>query len=262
MNSKFHNLYQIINDFTKLDRSDIVTNTEFDFNYFQTVYNAVSGRFEIVGDQITIDNKKTLGNLYIEEFINDFAEYWNAIDSIVLRRPVDYKIYLAIKRDMITIMRNFSIYKGTEFFIKFVYDLYVTLTVDEFWMDKFELRSNAVIFANFRNLEYNLTGELSSHVWENIIKPTVHPAGWVCNYFGNEYTEYYDIVSYDNHLRNNYCYIDYAGCNAVINANDDIYDFDAINLFWSELTRLNKVNFQFDVLNTGTAIIDEIDSIR
>jgi hypothetical protein len=259
MTNKYHNLYQIINDFHRIDSIDSIVSEEFDLEYRKTVYNAVSGRFDAVDDVSVVDNKKTLGNLYIEEFINDFASYWRAIDETVARRIPDFDIYVAVKKDMIRLIRSFSIYKGTEFFIKFVYDLYATLTTTEFWLGRFVVVSNSTIFSNFKNLEYNLTGTLPSHVWENIIKPTIHPAGWICNYFGNEYTEYYDIVSYDNHLRNDLCYIDYAGCNSVVNTNAGLYYFDGLLLFGTDLLKTTKTTFQFDVINVGGSIVDEPD---
>lgn len=252
---KYHNLYQIVNDFAKIRDDSVFVNGEFDLEYFQTAYNVVSGQFDVVGDGTTtqtIDNRKQLGNRLIEEFINDFVDYWNNIDSIVEPKLPDEAArtnYRNIKRSMFLVLRSFTIYKGTDFLIRFVYDLYSTLTTTEFWIDSFVVKNFATTFSNSKNLEYNLSGNLPTYVWENVIKPTVHPAGWVCNYFGLEVSEDGNIVSYDDKLRNDYCYIDYAGCNEIVNNNVYIpYDFDGLKIAQSDLLRSNKTRFQFDAI--------------
>ena len=161
---KYHNLYQIVNDFAKIRDDSVFVNDEFDLEYFQTAYNVVSGQFDIVGDGTTtktIDNRKQLGNRLIEEFINDFVDYWNNIDSIVEPKLPDEATrasYRNIKRSMFLVLRSFAIYKGTDFFIRFVHDLYSTLTTTEFWTESFVVRNFATTFSNSKNLEYNLSG--------------------------------------------------------------------------------------------------------
>jgi len=258
---KYHNLYQIVNDFAKLRDDSVFVNDEFDLEYFQTTYNVVSGQFDVVGDGSTtqtIDNRKQFGNRLIEEFINDFVDYWNNIDSIVEPKLPDEtarSAYRNIKRSMFLVLRSFTIYKGTEFLIKFVYDLYSTLTTTDFWTTPFEVKHTAIAFSNSKNLEYNLSGNLPTYVWENVIKPTVHPAGWVCNYFGLEDNEDGNIVSYDDKLRNDYCYLDYSGCNEIVNNNVYIpYDFDKLEIAQNDLLRSNKTRFQFDTIEISDFI--------
>lgn len=259
---KYHNLYQIVNDFAKTLDDSVFVNNEFDLEYFQTAYNVVSGRFDTVGypsSPVTIDNRKRLGNRLISEYLNDFVDYWINIDENVESRVPDAAAadqYRAIKQTMFRLLRSFSIYKGTEFFIKFVYDLYATLTTTDFWVGDFSVGDFSVIFSNYKNLEYNLSGILPTYVWETVIKPTAHPAGWVCNYFGEDQNEDNEIVSYDNRLRNDYCYIDYAGCNETIN-NSVSVNFDVMEIQMTDLLRLNKVNFKFDniVITTGGAVV-------
>lgn len=261
--NKYHNVYQIVNDFGKTDSISVLNSTEFDLNYYGVEFNPVSGRFETVnpsGEPKFINNRKALGKLYTAEFCDDFTDYWENIEASLSNISiVDWNRYYGIKKDMVMVIKNFSIYKGTEFFIKFIYDLYATMTTTEFWKEsQFEVLSFADIFSNFKNLEYNLSGSLPGYVWESVIKPTVHPAGWVCNYFGNEYSDDYQIVSYDNHLRNDLCYVDYAGCNSTINPIN--LEFDFMHIFQSDILSNRRVNFQNDlvtVTNGGAIIISD-----
>lgn len=249
---KYHNLYQIINDFNKLTDISTISSKEFDLSYRKTDYDVDLGRFVASDEdeQTIIDNKINLGSLYIEEFLNDFSDYWVAIDKIVLDKiSDDFSLdkYYNIKLNMILILKNWSIYKGTKDFIEFVFNLYSVLTTTEFWnLTEFVVESHCSIFSNFKNLEYNLTGDLPNHIWESVIKPTIHPSGWICNYRGVENIEDYSIVSFDNHLRNDICYIDYASCNSTIN---NITNFDSLTLTQTDLNKINKINFQFDLIN-------------
>lgn len=272
--NKYHNLYQILTQLDQLNSENILNDTDFDLTFFKTDYNTDLGRFVASLTETTIDNKETLGTLFITEYLHDFVEYWKNIELKLPSSSWDrtkWRKYLDIKINMVKLLRSYSIYKGTEIFIKFVYNLYAHLTTSDFINEnEFIIGSYCEIFSNFKNLEYNLKGTLPDYEFNSIIKPCCHPAGWVCNYSGNNYEEEYDIICYDNHLKNNYCYIDYAGCNSIVNINNHvssntinhaIYDFDSLCIYQSDLITNRKVNFQFDemtLINGGISLeIDE-----
>lgn len=268
MSKKYHNLYQILSKFDKLNSENIINDEDFDLIFNKTDFDSNLNRF-IAEDEVSIiDNKETLGNLYIAEYLHDFVEYWKTIELSLIEKGWDryqWRIYYDIKIGMIKILKNYSIYKGTENFIKFVYDLYAHLTTSDFInQEDFDIKSYCEIFSNFKNLEYNLKGVLPNFLWESVIKPTCHPAGWVCNYLGNEYQEDYDLFCYDNHLKNNYCYIDYSGSNTIINNKEKIdYNFDKMYIFQNDIIKNRKQNFQFDsfILTVGGNIIEIEESL-
>jgi hypothetical protein len=245
---------------SKLNSEEIIDDKDFDLIFHKTEFNSDLGRFIAEDEQTIIDNKKTLGDLYIAEYLNDFVGYWKSIDLEINKKTTDsFKLreYAKIKINMIKILREYSIYKGTSDFIKFVYNLYSHLTTSNFLNEnEFVIGSYCETFSNFKNLEYNLIGNLPRYVWESIIKPCCHPAGWVCNYSGIDFTDDGEIISYDNHLRNNYCYIDYSATNSTINN----YKFDTMQISQEDIINLNKQIFQFDSLvisTSGFTIIDE-----
>jgi hypothetical protein len=260
--NRYHNLYQLLLNFDKLNSEEIINDEDFDVIFNKTEFNSGLGRFVAETGETTIDNKKTLGNLYIAEYLNDFVDYWKTIDSEIEKLNLDMynqKKYLNIKIQMIKLLRNYSIYKGTSNFIRFVYNLYAHLTTHNFLSDNnFVIDSYCSIFSNFKNLEYNLQGNLPSYIWESVIKPICHPAGWVCNYSGNDYNDDYEIVCYDNHLKNNYCYIDFLSTNTIINNKNSInkYYFDSLQILENDMIKITKQNFQFDSLTLTIAGVE------
>lgn len=178
-----NNTYTKLLDLEKILSVDNLLDNKFKehtLNFYPTSADPNIGKDAATPALINIDNNELMLNLLLNQYFIEYKTFYDTVNSRNVSGvgTEDRKLYSDdyIKQLHMLFMKNivkYQAFKGNKFLI----DLYIGL-----YSKYLGYNSISVIEDAAQNFIYRISSSIPETVWNEKIKPNVHPMGWNCVY--------------------------------------------------------------------------------
>jgi hypothetical protein len=180
-----NNIYYRMNQLGRLvDVDSILSPSQaFDYQYNPVYWSAIDNNYRPVMNSafepvtLRFENSKIIEKLFIKEYLWEFVDYFGDMtDPSKLHANASQMTSEELSMVKSIIFRNSALintFKGTQDGIRFLHGMY---------SDSLGYTLISVDPDPYYNFTYSITATLPEAMWENSVKPIVHPLGWGIHY--------------------------------------------------------------------------------